>query len=346
MVFYNKKEEVLEIELTPYGKHLLSKGGIEPKYYEFYDDDVLYDSQYGGLSEKQEQAQERIKQTPRTKVQYTFEGADKRYKEYIKQVKEKGTLDIPIIEKRKNLLLSSLPLANMSVVSEKLPATTLKILNGEIESRQNTISRGIPRGTKQIQIKPKSYNLKIVEKNPEQEELDLEIFEQEDPTTLITRYISDVEKTETVLQNNNLVEITSEVPYILIDIEETEIDIQNDNFEIFLYEIEEKNNGNETYEIEKQIMFVKERDYIVDNRYVENIDDDPIRISREMAEQFFTIQRDKEIPDNILCKNLTDEQISALNQIDGYNINCENVKRLERKENKELLTDFEELEEC
>ena len=32
MSFFNKKEEVLEIELTQYGKHLLSKGEFVPVY--------------------------------------------------------------------------------------------------------------------------------------------------------------------------------------------------------------------------------------------------------------------------------------------------------------------------
>lgn len=348
MVFYNKKEEVIEIELTPYGKHMLSKGGIHPKYYEFYDDDILYDSQYGGTSEKQEEIQERIRNTSRIKVQYTFEGADKRYKEYIKQVKEKGTLDIPVVEKRKNFLLSSLPLANMSSVSEKVPATSLLLLNAEIEKNINTLSRGIPRHTKQFEIKTKTAKLKIREKSLDEEVDVQDIFEMQDPTKLVTRYVSDVEKVEAFLRNEKLVEITAEIPYILIDITETEIDIQNDNFDFFLYEIEQKEKNGEIFEIEKQIMFIKERDYIVNNLYVEENADqlDAIQITRDMAENYFTIQTDKEIPDNIFCNNLTEEQISVLNQTEGYNINCETIRRIERRENEELLTDFEGLEEC
>ena len=40
MKFFNKKEDVLDIQLTQYGKHLLSKGELEPTYYAFFDDDV------------------------------------------------------------------------------------------------------------------------------------------------------------------------------------------------------------------------------------------------------------------------------------------------------------------
>ena len=44
MTFFNKKQEVLDIELTPYGELLLSEGVFKPEYYAFFDDNILYDS--------------------------------------------------------------------------------------------------------------------------------------------------------------------------------------------------------------------------------------------------------------------------------------------------------------
>ena len=44
MEFFNKKEEVLEIKLTNYGKDRLAAGQLNPTYYAFFDDDVLYDA--------------------------------------------------------------------------------------------------------------------------------------------------------------------------------------------------------------------------------------------------------------------------------------------------------------
>ena len=41
MTFFNKKEEVMEIQLTAYGKYLLSKGVFKPVYYTLSDDEVL-----------------------------------------------------------------------------------------------------------------------------------------------------------------------------------------------------------------------------------------------------------------------------------------------------------------
>ena len=38
MKFLDKKEQVLDIKMTPYGEYLLSQGRFKPEYYSFYDD--------------------------------------------------------------------------------------------------------------------------------------------------------------------------------------------------------------------------------------------------------------------------------------------------------------------
>lgn len=50
MEFFNKKEEVLEIKLTPYGKYKLSLGNLSPEYYSFFDGDILYDYAYSAVT--------------------------------------------------------------------------------------------------------------------------------------------------------------------------------------------------------------------------------------------------------------------------------------------------------
>lgn len=70
--YFNKKEEVINLELTQYGKYLLSKGKLRPVYYSFFDDDVLYDGAHGGVAENQNDIVTRIKDTPNLKVVYDF----------------------------------------------------------------------------------------------------------------------------------------------------------------------------------------------------------------------------------------------------------------------------------
>ena len=44
--FLNKKEQVFDIQLTTYGKYLMSIGKMQPVYYAFFDDNILYDKRY------------------------------------------------------------------------------------------------------------------------------------------------------------------------------------------------------------------------------------------------------------------------------------------------------------
>jgi len=70
--FFNQKEEVLQIELTPYGKHKLSNGELDPTFYAFYDDGILYDGKLGGIVESQNSIVERIESTPQLTPQTRF----------------------------------------------------------------------------------------------------------------------------------------------------------------------------------------------------------------------------------------------------------------------------------
>lgn len=71
-IFINQKQEVIQLELTPYGKHLFSLGKFSPTYYAFYDGDILYDGGYGGILESQNDIYNRIKNTPRLSVQTNY----------------------------------------------------------------------------------------------------------------------------------------------------------------------------------------------------------------------------------------------------------------------------------
>ena len=92
MKFFNRKEEVLDIQLTQYGKHLLSTGDLKPEFYAFFDDDVLYDGEYADVQENQNDIASRIKETPRPKVQYMFQSADKSVLEARQQIEREKKL--------------------------------------------------------------------------------------------------------------------------------------------------------------------------------------------------------------------------------------------------------------
>tara|TARA_R110000796_G_scaffold64920_1_gene150172 strand:- start:11943 stop:13139 length:1197 start_codon:yes stop_codon:yes gene_type:complete len=90
MEFFDRKEEVLDLQLTQYGKYLLSVGKLKPTYYAFFDDDIDYDTQYqgdppaldhaavsAGPSENQKETEDRVKETPRIKVIHSVDTVEK-----------------------------------------------------------------------------------------------------------------------------------------------------------------------------------------------------------------------------------------------------------------------------
>tara|TARA_R110000824_G_scaffold7532_12_gene34180 strand:+ start:3698 stop:4720 length:1023 start_codon:yes stop_codon:yes gene_type:complete len=90
--FINRQEEVIQIELTPYGKRAFSQGKFSPQYYAFYDDDILYDREFGPSGsiqysnpkvseEKQNDIVTRIKETPRLEI-FSDTGWAKNYKSW------------------------------------------------------------------------------------------------------------------------------------------------------------------------------------------------------------------------------------------------------------------------
>jgi hypothetical protein len=140
MEFFNRKEEVLDIQMTQYGKYLLSKGKFKPKFYAFYDGDLIYDSNYGGFSENQNETAERIKETSRLKALSAFEGAETR----IKKVTQGEAVKHLDIDEKAMLLQQVQPtqtkhyamggqLGTSDLSSDKAPSWSVRFLDGEME---------------------------------------------------------------------------------------------------------------------------------------------------------------------------------------------------------------------
>lgn len=138
MSFFDSKEEVIKIELTKYGKYLLSKGKFTPKFYSFYDDDIIYDSQYGGILEKQNDAQERIlNETPYLKPQANFSSVNNDVNQLVE------VLNSETDKKALNQTWDSdfLPysIGSSDLNSSYLPSWNINILTGSISSSSPNI---------------------------------------------------------------------------------------------------------------------------------------------------------------------------------------------------------------
>ena len=81
MEFFDKKQDVINLKLTRYGRQLLSVGEFEPVYYAFSDDGIIYDTRWVSGSVRAEEqwlVEKRIQEeTPRIETLNSKVGAER-----------------------------------------------------------------------------------------------------------------------------------------------------------------------------------------------------------------------------------------------------------------------------
>tara|TARA_R100001082_G_scaffold56202_1_gene30954 strand:+ start:61 stop:978 length:918 start_codon:yes stop_codon:yes gene_type:complete len=228
MTFFNRKEEVIEVELTPYGRYLLSLGEWDPVYYAFFDDDIIYDSDYSGFSENQNDAESRIKESLRNHTQAVYRDLNDEYDGAI----EYDDRRIQNTFEREYSLSSRLGIVDF--YSTKAPAWDIDCLKGEITSSAPTYSGSGPNLTiPQINMKNPRYNKIVGTLSPTQGP---DIFDED---------LRDVYEFTT-----DFVEIRRD--YILLQIGEENIVPQRENFDIEIFRVVEETDkaGNVTDRLE------------------------------------------------------------------------------------------------
>ena len=305
MTFKNQKEEVIEIELTSYGKYLLSKGKFKPEYYAFYDDDVLYDAEYGGDAEEQNYAQTRIlEETPRTRVQTVFSGIET---EVRKQIEEARTNKRKIknafqTTKEKHYALS-MPLGNSSVSSDFAPSWDTTLYGAEF-AEQLSVSTGdhqtmqIP----QMNLGDVIYTAEVVES-------------EEDPLSKQVAFTSEGQE----FPNGTAIQI-SEGDFI-IEIDELHTDSLRENYEVEFYIVEDDTVDGNDVEVLIPLSFRKRvMDRIVNGILLDSEETPDAELDETYVEYFFDVEVDLEIEKDRLCELGYVTDYSKRGHID---INCQ-----------------------
>ena len=129
---FNQKEEVISLELTKHGRKTLGLGVFQPEFYEFFDDTIIYDLKYYGITEQQNISKSRI-------------------------------LDDSLTLKSLNITEDMLkaPLGNSSITNNLAPAWDLNLLKGEIEFLQ--VSSSYAKNV--FSSSNIQYNISLEEKN-------------------------------------------------------------------------------------------------------------------------------------------------------------------------------------
>ena len=296
MTFFNKKEDVMVIELTPHGRHLLSKGEMKPQYYTFLDDDILYDSEAAGFSENNTQSKVRIlTDTPSLKPQTTYTGVESKYFDQITTEDD-------------NVFLNRIGTSRQN--SKNANGWEIVTILGEITSSSTFVSSSLGTG-KIIGTTSPLYNIPQIECELNHT-LSLGIIGQD-------AYDSDDYRSSEIAEDNTFVKLSNErfIFYIL----EKNGFLYKDSLSVesYIYDYDEARFEDlhflDGIQNIKNDILLDERDGIELEGEEGTLDDDT------MVETYFNVMTDRAIPDAELCKGI--QKLKDKNIYLGLKINCD-----------------------
>jgi len=234
MAFFDKKQDVIDVKLTQFGKNLLARGFFKPTFYRFFDDGVLYNPDSANISETQKRSEERIQESQRLKTQHLVTGVETRYEENQNLINSGSLRTFMEIKRRQDPLLADkilkYPLESSRVDSQVAPRFSIDILESNISSSADTILvKGISLAVPQLNI---SSSYELVEDRLREQDIPEELVEYQSYMDLLSGRIEFLDKTMLEVKEENLV----------INIEELNVDTINKNFEIEIFEVDSEGN--------------------------------------------------------------------------------------------------------
>jgi hypothetical protein len=322
MAFFNKKEDVLQLKLTQHGKRLLAEGKLKPAYYAFFDDAVLYNSEFASFSEHQDATEERIQEnTPSLKTQHIYYGAETSLKTI---TKKRNSLSYGESETEKyftepiehGFTFVSSPIGTSDLAEEKAPAFTVSLLDGLLTGSIHYVTGAF-------------QTLKIPQ-------LDVELeyvvhIANENGTTAQRPKLSYRSQIDLGQNYEDGSTILIEEDLLMLEVEEHLKEYTNENFDIEVFLVEEEDISSRvttpgiTHTGKKEVLtplsFKKKRQPVVNNVL---LDDDDIflrfenvPIDSSYVEHFFDIFVDHEIDPEAFCLiKKTEATRSYMEQLD------------------------------
>ena len=289
MEFFDKKEEVIDLQLTQFGRHLLSKGKFDPKYYSFFDDNVLYNSEKANLFELQNNSEQRIRETSIMKSQISISSLEKQFANQYTQIFITGEAEVgdETLQRtpEKNYSLPS-PLGMSDINSEFAPSWSVRYLNGSLSGSAKNINLNENAGGNQKVFIPQleSHVVIKVENLDYGDQLLEDEFEQ-------GPFLADY---EIVSEEEDL--------FILLKISENNGFFQKKNFDIEIFEIEEENQSGNVIETLRPLRFPENQQFLSANEVVtEEADFDP-ETDPNYVDYYLDILIDEEIDQELVCQ--------------------------------------------
>jgi hypothetical protein len=331
MTFFNKKEEVIDLELTPYGESLLSAGKFKPTYYAFFDDDILYDASGScGIIETQNTIETRIQtDTPNLRPQYLYSGAETNLEPMIEFDRNRLLRQYlfvnfgidpddyaffpPIIDRDYSFVE---PIGNMELGSEYVPSWDIKVLDGELSAAINYMTSStessIYNNVHRIPQLDFDLNYKAVVGSSTRMDINGPIRD---------RIISPI------YGDGTFVYLVEERPQLIFDIGEKNAPVGTE-YDIELFEVLPNDIfGNKQM---RRLNFQKKAQRVVNNILIDEVYPTPqTKLSPKDAEYFFQINVDLEIPEEEICPKIVDARSKGA-FINDIPYNCPDVRKVDR----------------
>jgi len=308
MEFFNKKQDVLELKLTQFGRNLLSRGALKPVYYAFFDDNVLYNSERSGVSELQNISQQRIKETQTMRAQTGFSSLEREfdllYEQFFEEAGGAPGHVYETIQKsaEKNYLLPS-PLGTMAEDSSHMPAWNVTFLNGQISSSADTFS--------------------LVEKTGGSVVLNIPQITAKMEVDIQDKIAYTPSPGDPVFEGQAIFTEAGKL-FFLIKINEENTPFQKKNFDMEMFEIEETIEDGETIETLRSLSFAS-----VDPSNMEVVGEVAPTFTQKYADYYFDIKVDSDIGDKLICQYDTTKENKSRSGVftSGDERPCEDVLR-------------------
>ena len=300
MTFFNPKEEVLDIQLTQYGKNLLSKGKMKPVYYAFFDEGVVYDPQHANSPEEKNSAETRIQdETPSIKTQYCFTGRDEFIFDGLDVDRDKQ--EVALYERMTTLAED---LGTSKLGSTKAPYFSLNFLEGEIKSSVDHMTGSVR--ANRIPIGNDTFYTQQLLKIPQ---LDVDVkykISTVDPAKPNLTFKRDPFLSSDIYKNDLMIAIGPDDLMILVEEGNTTCDFEN--FDIEVFEMTGL-TGSLDEEVLRPLYFTPQVTNIKDNILLDRTEVMAVPAGMNASddsyvEYYFNIQVDGGISKPVICNSL------------------------------------------
>jgi len=277
MEFFDRKEEVIEIKLTQFGKRKLADGFFKPKFYAFYDDDIIYDAAYGGTTELAHSASSRIQDAIRMKLQSAHYGIESDINKKIEGIRRtNGNIrpeNLQQVREKSYTLIN--PLGNSDTNTEYAPSWEVKGYFNQFTNIAQSIESG------------SFHTMKVPQLDLEDVKYHIVGLEEPDDTAMMFGHI---------FEDGTALSIDTTTGEVLLSIRENNSPLSNDKFDLEFFMVNEENNEENLLQLNTK----KQPITIVDDILLDNPIESDEEIDETYIEKFFIIQTDEEIPNAIL----------------------------------------------